>query len=103
MWYVIDFKGIGSIFYFSKMARKKCRKNDKNHLRSNDYEVCTVVARCFPNGLNVMVLENANLSSDKIGRPPSWSNETNSDFCHQSPTYAVSSVYFNHTLISYVL
>ena len=43
-----------------------------------------------------MALENINLSSDKIGQPPLWSNETDSDFCHQSPTYAVSSVYINH-------
>jgi hypothetical protein len=49
-----------------------------------------------------MILENVNLSSDKMGRPPLWSNETDSDFCHQSPTYTVSSVYFNHALISYV-
>jgi hypothetical protein len=42
------------------------------------------------------------LSTDKIGRPPMRSNETDWDFCHQLPTYAVSSVYFNHTLISYV-
>jgi hypothetical protein len=31
-------------------------------------------------------------------QPALWSN----DFCHQSPRYAVSSVYFNEMLISYV-
>jgi hypothetical protein len=38
----------------------------------------------------------------KKGQPLLWSNETDVDFCHQSPAYmyAVSSVYFNHTLIS---
>jgi hypothetical protein len=76
--------------------KKYCRKKPyKNHLRSNNYEVCTAVARCFPNIVDVMVLENINLSSDEIGRPPLWSNEADLDFCHQSPTYAVSSVYFN--------
>jgi hypothetical protein len=30
--------------------------------------VCTAVAHCFPNILDVMVLENRYLSSDKIGR-----------------------------------
>jgi hypothetical protein len=42
-------KGTGYIFFFSKMAWKKIyRKNYKNHLRSNDYELCTAVARCIP-------------------------------------------------------
>jgi hypothetical protein len=83
------------------MAEKSC-KNFKNHLRSNNYEVCTAVARCFPNILDVMVLENINFSSDKIGRPPLWSTEVDLYFFNQSPTYAVKSVYFNHTLISYI-
>jgi hypothetical protein len=80
---------------FSKMQKK----NYEYHFRSNNYEVCTAVARFFPNNLDVMVPENVK-SSDKIGQPPLWSNETDSDFCHQSPTYAVCSVYFNHTLTS---
>jgi hypothetical protein len=33
--------------------------------RSNNYEVCTAVALCFLNILDVMVLENINLSSDR--------------------------------------
>jgi hypothetical protein len=82
--------------------KKKCRKNYKNHFWSNNYEVCTAVARCFPNILDVMILENINLSEDEVGQPPLRSNEADSDFCHQSPTYAVSSVYFNHTLIWYI-
>jgi hypothetical protein len=58
------------------MAWKKiAEKENKNHLRSNSYEVCTDVARCFPNILDVMVFENINLSEDKIGRPPFWSND----------------------------
>jgi hypothetical protein len=36
--------------------------------------------------IGVMVLENINLSEDKIGRPPLWSNETELDLCHQSLT-----------------
>jgi hypothetical protein len=59
-------------------------KNYKTRLRRNNYEVCTVVASCFPNILDVMVLENINLSQDKIDRPPWWSNETELDVCHQS-------------------
>jgi hypothetical protein len=68
-----------------KWLEKKCRKNYQNHLKSNDYEACTAVAHCFPNILDIMVLENINLSEDKIGRPLLWSNETDSDFCRQSP------------------
>jgi hypothetical protein len=65
--------------------------------------VCTAVqARCFPNILDVIVRENVNLCEDEIGRPQVWANETELDFCHQSLIYAVSSVYFNFTLISSV-
>jgi hypothetical protein len=58
-------KGIGSILLLRNGLKKICRKNYKNHLRSNNYEVCTAVAHCFPNSLDVMVLENMNLSSDR--------------------------------------
>jgi hypothetical protein len=88
-------KCIGSILFLKNGLRKVCRKNYKNHLRSNNYKVYRAVARCFPDILDVMTLDNVNLSSDKIGRSPLWSYETDSDFCHQTPTYAVSSVYFN--------
>jgi hypothetical protein len=77
-----------------------CRKSYKNHLRSNNYEVCTAVAHCFPNILDAIVLENINLSEDKIGWTVLQCNETELDFCHQLLTYGVSSVYFNHKLIS---
>jgi hypothetical protein len=63
----------------------------------------------FPNILDVMVLENIdlsedniNVSSDKIGRSLLWSVDTDIDFCHQSVIYATSIVYFNRTLISRV-
>ena len=59
------FKGIGSILFLKNGLKKFCTKNYKNHLRSNNYEVCTSVALCFPNILDVMVLENINLSSDR--------------------------------------
>ena len=62
----------------------------------------TAVARCFPNILEDMVLENINLSKDRKERPPFCSNKADRDFCNQSPIHAVNSVYFNHTLISYV-
>jgi hypothetical protein len=58
-------KGIGSILFLKNGLKKICRKNDKNNLRSNNYELCTAVALCFPNNLDVMVLENINLSSDR--------------------------------------
>jgi hypothetical protein len=34
--------------------------------------------------------------------PGLWSNETELDFWHQSLINSVSSVYFNHTLISHL-
>jgi hypothetical protein len=43
------------------MAWKKiCRKNCKNHLRRNNYEVCAAVTRCFPNILDIIAFENIN-------------------------------------------
>jgi hypothetical protein len=39
--------------YFSKWLEKYLLKNYKNHLRSNNYEVCIAVAHCFPNILDV--------------------------------------------------
>jgi hypothetical protein len=66
-----------SIYLISQkwLGEKTAEKNYKKYFRSNNYEVCTAVARCFPNILDVMVLENINLSLDKIGRPPLWSND----------------------------
>jgi hypothetical protein len=91
------------IYLISHNEKKNAKKKPyKNHLRSNNYEVCTAVARCFPNILDVIVLENVNLSSDEIGRPLIWSNESELNFCHQSIIYAVSRVYFKHTLSSSV-
>jgi ABC-type arginine transport system permease subunit len=51
-------KGIGSILFLKNGLKKNYRKNSINHLRRNNYEVYTVIVRCFPNILNVMVLEN---------------------------------------------
>jgi hypothetical protein len=96
------FKDIGFILFIKNGLKKICIKNYENYLISNNYDVSTAVAHCFPNILDVMVLENVNLSEDKIWRPPLWRNEKDSNFCHQSPTYAVISVYFKHTLISYL-
>jgi hypothetical protein len=47
------------------LAKIFAEKNYKNHLRSNNYEVCIAVALCFPNILDILVLENINLSSDR--------------------------------------
>jgi hypothetical protein len=53
------FKGRGSISFFLKNGLKIfCRKYYENNLRSNNYVVCTAVAHCIPNILDVMVLEN---------------------------------------------
>jgi hypothetical protein len=49
---------------WKKFVEKK--KTNKNHLGGNNYDVCTAVARCFPNILDSTVLENINLSEDKI-------------------------------------
>jgi hypothetical protein len=51
-----------------KKERKIAEKNYKNHLRSNNYEICTDVAHCFPNILDAIVFKNINLFDDKIGR-----------------------------------
>jgi hypothetical protein len=71
-----EFKGIGSIFFLKNGLKKHFqKKNYKNYLTSNNYEVCTAVALCFPNILDAMVIENINLSEDRIERPLLWSNE----------------------------
>jgi hypothetical protein len=63
---IILVNGIGSILLLKNGLKKKCRKNDKNHLRSNNHQVYRAVAHFFsPNILDVMVLENINLSSDR--------------------------------------
>jgi hypothetical protein len=52
-------KEIGSILFPKNGLKKIADKNCKNHFRNNNHEVCTAVARCFPNILDViMVLEN---------------------------------------------
>jgi hypothetical protein len=53
-----DVKGIEYILSLKNGLKKVCGKNYKNHLRSNNHEVCTAVARCFPNILDVIVLAN---------------------------------------------
>jgi hypothetical protein len=47
-------KGIGSISFLKNGLKKICGKNYKNHFRSNDYEVCTAVAHCFPTILDAI-------------------------------------------------
>jgi hypothetical protein len=55
------YKSIGSILLIKNGMKYFCRKY-KNHVRSHNYEVCTAVARCFPNILDAMVLENIKMS-----------------------------------------
>jgi hypothetical protein len=59
------FKGIGSVLFLKNGLKKIYRKYSKNHPRSDNYEICTAAALCFPNIIDVMVLENKNLSSDR--------------------------------------
>jgi hypothetical protein len=40
------------------MAGKNLQKNNYNHLRSNNYDVCTAATLYIINILDVMVLEN---------------------------------------------
>jgi hypothetical protein len=87
-------KGIGSILFLKNGLKKICRKNYKNHLRSNNYEVCTALAHCFPNILDAIVLKNINLFEDKIWRLSLWSNET--DWISViSRLYTLSTVYIS--------
>jgi hypothetical protein len=92
----IKFKGIRSISFLKNGLKKFCRKNYKNHPKRNNYEVCTAVARYFLNILDVMVLENINLSSDKIGRPPLWSNETDLDTLYRLSAVCTSTARLFH-------
>jgi hypothetical protein len=55
------FKAIRSILFLKNGLKNFAEKN-KNQLRKNNYEVRTAVARCFSNILDVVVLENINLS-----------------------------------------
>jgi hypothetical protein len=71
------FKGIESILFLKNGLKKKFRKKYKNHLRSNNYKVCTAV----PNILDAIVLENINLSGYQIGQTALGSNETELYFC----------------------
>jgi hypothetical protein len=68
-------KGIGYILFFKNGLKMFCSKKYKDNLNVNriNNEVCAAVARCFPNILDIMVLENI-LSSDKMARPPLWPN-----------------------------
>jgi hypothetical protein len=45
-----------------KWLEKNLQKNYKKYPSRYNYEVCRAVARCFPNILDVMVLEYINLS-----------------------------------------
>ena len=54
----------------------------------------TYVAICFRNILDMMVLENMNLSSDRNRVTLLWSNNTDLDFCHLS-VYTLSAVFLS--------
>jgi hypothetical protein len=65
-WLLYVIYAIKGILFLKNGLEKICRKNCKNHLRGNNYEVCmyNCSTRCFPNILDAMVLENINLSKD---------------------------------------
>jgi hypothetical protein len=46
------------------LGKKLLKKLSKSSQKSNNYEVSTAVALCFPNILGVIVLENVNLPED---------------------------------------
>jgi hypothetical protein len=50
LWFCL-LKGIGSILFLNNGFKNICRKNYENHLKSNNYEVCTAVALCFSNNV----------------------------------------------------
>jgi hypothetical protein len=54
----VPLKGIGFILFLKNGLKKLQKKTIKNHLKSNNYEVCIAVAHCFPNILDAIVLEN---------------------------------------------
>jgi hypothetical protein len=48
-----------SVYHFTKKWLEKiCRKNNHNHIRSNNYVVCIAAVLCILNILDVMVFEN---------------------------------------------
>jgi hypothetical protein len=59
-------KGIGSILFLKNSLKTEfAEKKYRIHLKRINYEVCAVVALCFSNILDVMLLAYINLSSDR--------------------------------------
>jgi hypothetical protein len=63
--YKASLKGIGSDIILQKIGWKKFaekkknnQQNNQNHLKSNNYDICTAAALCNLNILDVMVFEN---------------------------------------------
>jgi hypothetical protein len=79
--------------WYEKLFQKKT-KTTKNNFRRNNHEVCTAVTRCFPNILDVMIVENINLPEDTIGRPPLSYCRIDLDFCHLSAIYSCQQCVF---------
>jgi hypothetical protein len=50
------------LFHVSKNGLQITEEKYKNHLSSDNCKVCTTVARCCPNIVDIMVLENINMS-----------------------------------------
>jgi hypothetical protein len=78
------------------------QKKLENHLRNKNYEVCTAVAHCFPSILDVMILENINLCSDEMGRPPLQSNEKKTWISVIRRLYMLSAVYIFQPHVNFI-
>jgi hypothetical protein len=63
---MVSSQGIGSILFLKNGLKMFFRKKYEKYLKSNNHVVYTAVARCFPNILDDMVLENLKMSEDKI-------------------------------------
>jgi hypothetical protein len=89
-------KAIGYILFLKNGLKRILRKkNYKNHLRSNDYEVCTAVALCISNILDVLVLENINLSSNRNRANRHCGLMMQTWISVISPLYTLSAVYIS--------
>jgi hypothetical protein len=99
-----NFKGIGSILFLKNSLKKKITEKTIKIIPDGRIirYACTALRRCFPNIFDITVLENANLSEDKIGRPPLWSNDTDLDFCHHAVAYITCQQCIYQPLINFI-
>jgi hypothetical protein len=88
-----NLKGIASILFLTNGLGKKCRKKTLKIIL--EVIIMRYVYSCRT--LFCKYFRRYGLWKCKhVFRPPLWSNETDSDFCHQSPIYAVNSIFQPH-------